>query len=300
MLANRLFPPAIGSIVLMLLLFPSGRGLGGRWTWIERAIALLVVAIGVIDLFRDAPLQLSMPLTILNPDTRSIPNPLALHGAAGAIISAVAFIAGSWTIPTVLVGPLSLFVRYRRSSELERAQIRWLAYAGTIALALIVASNFASDVLSNGLWAGGMVALGFLPIAIALAIFRYRLYDIDLIINRTLVYGALSAVLAATYFLSVLAFETVLRPLTGGSEVAVALSTLAVVALFAPLRTRIQAAVNRRFFRSRYDAARTLDSFAVRLRDEVDLDAVRADLIGSVRQTMAPAHLSLWLRERAR
>jgi len=299
-LANRLFPPAIGSIVLMLLLFPSGRGLGGRWTWIERAIALLVVAIGVIDLFRDAPLQLSMPLTILNPDTRSIPNPLALHGAAGAIISAVAFIAGSWTIPTVLVGPLSLFVRYRRSSELERAQIRWLAYAGTIALALIVASNFASDVLSNGLWAGGMVALGFLPIAIALAIFRYRLYDIDLIINRTLVYGALSAVLAATYFLSVLAFETVLRPLTGGSEVAVALSTLAVVALFAPLRTRIQAAVNRRFFRSRYDAARTLDSFAVRLRDEVDLDAVRADLIGSVRQTMAPAHLSLWLRERAR
>jgi len=295
-LANRLFPPAIGCTVLMLLFFPSGQGLGGRWTWIERAIALLVVAIGVIDLFRDAPLQLSMPLTLLNPDTGSIPNPLALHGPAAAIISAVAFIAGSWTIPTVLVGPLSLFVRYRRSSELERAQIRWLAYAGTIALALIVASNFASGALSNGLWAGGIVALGFLPIAIALAIFHYRLYDIDLLINRTIVYGATTAAIATTFWVGILALQRLLSPVTSGSEPAIAASTLVSLALFQPVRRRMQEAVDRRFDRSRYDAARTVDAFADQLRDEVDLDALRTELLGAVSRTMAPAHASLWLR----
>jgi hypothetical protein len=136
--ADKLFPPALGCIVLMLLFFPSGRGLGGRWSWVERAIALVVIAVAVIELLTDEPLQLGSPLVLGGPDTiaRSIPNPLALQGAAASIISAVAFITYSWTIPLVLVGPLSLFVRYRRSSELERAQIRWLAYGGTIALAL--------------------------------------------------------------------------------------------------------------------------------------------------------------------
>ncbi len=132
--------------------------------------------------------------------------------------------------------------------------------------------------------------------AAGIAILRYRLYDIDLLINRTLVYGATSAGLLATYVLSVLTLSTLLRPLTGSSDLAVAGSTLAVVALFGPLRQRIQRAVDRRFSRSRYDAQRTVDAFATRLRDQVDLDALSTELVGVVRETVHPAHAGLWLR----
>jgi hypothetical protein len=142
---------------------------------------------------------------------------------------------------------------------------------------------------------GSIVQLA-LPAAVAIAVLRYRLYDIDVLINRSLVYGALSATLAATYFATVVLFQTVLRPVVSGSELAVAVSTLATLALAQPLRRRIQDAVDRRFSRSRYDAARTLDDFGVRLRDEVDLDAVRAELVDAVQQTVHPAHASVWLR----
>jgi len=135
-----------------------------------------------------------------------------------------------------------------------------------------------------------------LPAAIGVAILRYRLYDIDLLINRTLVYGALSAALLATYVLSVLALSALLRPLTGSSDLAVAGSTLAVVAAFGPLRARLQSLVDRRFYRARYDAARTVDAFAARLRDQVDLDALSGELVGVVHDTVRPAHASLWLR----
>jgi hypothetical protein len=137
-----------------------------------------------------------------------------------------------------------------------------------------------------------------LPVAIAVAVFRYRLYDIDVLIERTLVYGALSATVGLTYWLLVLVLQSALRPITGGGELAVAASTLATLALVQPLRTRIQHAVDRRFYRARYDAQRTLDEFAVHLSDEVELESVRAQLIGAAAQTMSPAHASLWLRER--
>ena len=133
-----------------------------------------------------------------------------------------------------------------------------------------------------------------------IAILRYRLYDIDVLINRTLVYGATVATLGALYVGTIVGLQTVLRPLTQGNELAVALSTLGVVALFDPVRSRIQRGVDRRFYRSRYDATRTLDSLALRLRDQVDLDALQGELLSAVRDTMQPAHASLWLRERAR
>jgi len=148
----------------------------------------------------------------------------------------------------------------------------------------------------------GGVALATVGAAVAIyfAILRRRLYDIDLLINRTLVYGATSAAIALTFFGGIVVLQALLRPLTSGSEYAIAASTLVSFALFQPVRRRVQSAVDRRFDRSRYDAARTLDAFAVRLRDEVDLDAVRADLIGVIFKTMRPAHASVWLRERAR
>jgi hypothetical protein len=145
----------------------------------------------------------------------------------------------------------------------------------------------------------GVAVLG-VPVATGIAILRHRLYDIDLLINRTLVYGATSAAIGATFFGGIIALQTLLRPLTAGSELSVAISTLASFALFQPIRRRVQGTVDRRFDRSRYDAGRTLEVFADRLRDEVDLDALRDDLLGAVRQTMAPTHASLWLRERAR
>jgi hypothetical protein len=138
--------------------------------------------------------------------------------------------------------------------------------------------------------------LGLLPVAMGIAITRYHLYDIDALINRTVVYGATSAAIALTFFAGLVVLQTVLRPLTSGSELAIAASTLVSFALFQPVRRRLQSAVDRRFDRSRYDAARTLDAFTVRLRDEVDLDAVRADLISVIYKTVRPAHASVWLR----
>ncbi|HAL25188.1 MAG TPA: hypothetical protein DCP25_00405 [Chloroflexi bacterium] len=191
---------------------------------------------------------------------------------------------------------MSLFIRYRRSSAVEREQIKWLAYSGTLAFVLIVLGNAIPGDLGTWLFPLAFVVLGTLPIAIAIAIFRYRLYDIDVLIRRTLVYAAVSAVLLAAYIGGVALFQTILAPFIAGNGVAVAISTLAVVALFQPVRRRIRAAVDRRFYRSRYDAERTLDAFAGRLRDEVDLESVRADLLQAVRETVQPAHASVWLR----
>jgi hypothetical protein len=143
-----------------------------------------------------------------------------------------------------------------------------------------------------------LLAIDLIPISVAIAILRYRLYDIDLLIKRTLVYGATTAAIGVSFFVGLVALQAGLRPLTSGSEVAVAASTLFSFALFQPIRRRVQDAVNRRFDRARYNAARTVDSFAD--RDEVDLIELRADLLGEVQLTMAPAHVSLWLRERPR
>jgi hypothetical protein len=140
------------------------------------------------------------------------------------------------------------------------------------------------------------LAIAAIPIAVAIAPLREHLYDIDALINRALVYGATTASIAIAFFSGIVVLQALLRPVTGGSEIAVAASTLASVALVQPLRKRAQSFVDRRFYRSRYDAARTLDEFSVRLRDEVDLDAVRAELVGVVRDTVQPTHAGVWLR----
>ncbi|HTH71288.1 MAG TPA: hypothetical protein VL493_08390 [Candidatus Saccharimonadales bacterium] len=291
-IAAALFTPALSFAVLMLLFFPSGRGLGGRWTWVERFFVVFVAVLIGANFLKDVPIE----IPVENGRSIVFANPFAANGLFGQIMTALGHLGDSWSVPLVLVGPLSLFVRYRRSDPVERHQIKWLAYTGTVSLALIVASNLTGGDLSNWLWVTGACLLGLLPIAIALAIFRYRLYDIDVLIRRTVIYATVSAMLLATYVAVVALLEFVLAPVTGGSGVAVAISTLAVVALFQPLRRRIQGAVDHRFYRAKYDADRTVDAFAARLREQVDLGELRADLLGAVGETLRPASASVWLR----
>jgi len=197
-------------------------------------------------------------------------------------------------ILVVLASGAELVVRFRRAHGVERQQLKWVASSGmfcALAFGVMVASGTpkASQVLM-------VAAFTSMPIAIGIAITRYRLYDIDVLINRALVYGSTTASIALAFFAGIVVLQALLRPLTSGSEVAVAVSTLISVALFQPLRQRVQDAVDGRFYRSRYDAARTLDTFSIRLRDQVALDAVRGDLLEAVRETVQPAHAALWLR----
>ena len=203
-------------------------------------------------------------------------------------------------------------IRFRRSRGVERLQLKWFAYAGLLALAGLMlapvsvllggaqsgeAGGALVDVLGPIGWFTALFAIVLgIPAATGVAILRHRLYDIDLVINRTLVYGALTVTLLAAYLGSVLLLQLALSGLTEDSGLAVAASTLAVAALFRPARRRIQAAVDRRFYRRKYDAARTLERFGTRLRDEVDLDALGSELSGVVAETMQPASVSLWLR----
>jgi hypothetical protein len=191
---------------------------------------------------------------------------------------------------------ISLFVRFRRARGDERQQIKWFASAAALTLAwIIVAEEQSGEIVALS----GLLVIASIPVATGIAILRYRLYDIDRIINRTLVYGSLTAALAALYFAGVTATQAIFRALTSQEEqpqLAIVVSTLVIAALFNPLRRRIQEFIDRRFYRRKYDARKTLEAFSAKLRDETDLDALSADLVGVVDETMQPAHVSLWLR----
>jgi hypothetical protein len=241
-------------------------------------------------------------------------NPIGLEALEGPLNVLLALSLPFFPIGLVAAAA-SLAFRFRRSRGLERAQVKWLATAGAVVAAVYVAtvtSTLVTELLADNRDANvpplavrllentSVLTFGLLPWAIGAAILRYRLYDIDLVINRTLVYAALTATLAVAYLTSVLVLRVALDPFTGGSDLAVAASTLAVAALFRPLRSRIQSLVDRRFYRARYDAARTLETFAAHLRDELDLESVQRDLRGVVHDTVQPTQVSLWLRGSAR
>jgi hypothetical protein len=202
----------------------------------------------------------------------------------------------------VVTCAVALFVRYRRANATEREQIKWLLYACALFLVVYVV-GFASGLGGTASVGGYIWGVFFglsvitLPAAIGIAILKYRLYDIDLVINRTLVYGPLTATLIALYFGGIVLMQRFFDLLTGQqSTLAVVASTLLIAALFNPLRRRIQSFIDRHFYRRKYDARKILDAFSAKLRDETDLDALNDQLVGVVRETMQPAHVSLWLR----
>jgi hypothetical protein len=263
----------------MLLLFPNGQFVSSRWRlvgWIGAA-GLTLTTVGTA--FAPGPLE-DLPL---------LRNPLGVSGTTGRILDAMAGIGWLLLVVTVVLGTASQIVRFRRSSEVERQQLKWFMFATLV----LVGSLVPGVVAEAWQWAG--LGLAALPLAIGMAVLRYRLYDIDLVINRTLVYATLSAALLGVYALCVVVIPRALR-VGGDSELVVAGSTLAVAALFQPLRRRIQGFIDRRFYRRKYDAARTVEAFSSRLRNEVDLEAMRADLLAAVQDTMQPRRVSLWLR----
>jgi hypothetical protein len=288
-LGQWIWAPGLGlSLVFLPLLFPDGHPPSHRWRpvgWLGGlSIGLTVVSSTILLWPERGPALLTgdeNPSHVVNVLVGFIALPLMLLAGLGAVIS--------------------LFVRFRRTRGHERQQIKWFASAA--ALTLVCISVFGQSTL-RGL-PGVIVALSFLlvipsiPIATGIAILRYRLYDIDLIINRTLVYGSLSASLALVYFGGVATTQAIFRALTGQEQqpqLAVVVSTLAIAALFMPLRRRIQSFIDSRFYRRKYDARKTLEAFSAKLKDETDLDALSGDLVGVVRETMQPAHVSLWLR----
>ena len=280
--------------VLLPLRFPDGRLPSPRWRPFLRA-ALAAIAMAIVGTaFGSARTEWG--------DGNTVDNPLALGGTAGDVLATLGS-AGTALFTLAVLGALAgVATRFRRSRGLERQQLKLFALVVTLMLVGLITAGLSTlgPALEPAGIAGWMLFLTSLviglPLAIGTAILRHRLYDIDVVINRALVYGVLTATLALTYLSCVLLFQLALAPLTEASDVAVACSTLAVAALFRPARSRVQAAVDRRFYRRRYDAARTLEAFSLRLRDELDVDALGADLRKVVREAMDPAHVSLWLR----
>jgi hypothetical protein len=287
------------AILVMGLIFPTGSLLSRRWVGVLVPLIVGVVANAVARAFAPRPILLPYALTA-RPDVLStIPNPAGVSGPVGDFLLALFPVLDATLLPLVLLCLLGIVVRFVRSRGIERLQVKWFVYAMSLSLGFFIAAGtLPRGTPSDVAWFLGVMSEGLIPIAVGIAILRHRLYDIDTLINRTAVYGATTAAIAATFFLGLVALQPVLRPITNGSDLAVAAATLLSFGLFQPIRRRVQDAIDRHFDRSRYDAARTLELFAERLRDEVDLDTLGADLLGAVRQTMAPAHASLWLRER--
>jgi uncharacterized membrane protein len=268
---------------LLVLLFPNGRPSSRRWWWVA------CLAVAGTTLKTSSEMFLPGPLA----ETPNVTNPFGVE-TAGSILQPLGRGGYALLALGIVATALSMVLRFRRARGEEHQQLKWFASAAVVlAIAFLLSIIFPSGVLED------LVALLFagLPVAAGIAILRHHLYDIDRIINRALVYGTLTAALALVYALSVVALQQGFLSLTGQtSQLAVVASTLAIAALFGPLRRRIQEVVDRSFYRTRYDAARTLEAYSARLRDDADLDSLASDLIGAVHETVRPEHASLWLR----
>ncbi|MDQ3910489.1 MAG: hypothetical protein M3305_01625 [Actinomycetota bacterium] len=299
-LTEWLWIPAVGLLGIYLpLLFPDGRLPSRRWrplAWFAGAVILLVSAATILT---------PGPLPDLGEGVR---NPFGLEGQpwladAGIVLLPLFFLC-------ILASALSPILRYRRSGGEQREQIKWLAFAASLAGLGLMSSLVSTLIFAPGTFTGAeqplllgllqdavTISYASIPVAMGFAVLKYRLYDIEVVINRTLVYGSLTAMLILVYVCGVISLQYLLRLLTGQeSNLAIVVSTLGIAALFNPLRRRIQSFVDRRFYRRKYDAAKTLEAFGIKLREETDLESISDDMMAVVKQTMQPAHISLWLR----
>jgi hypothetical protein len=298
-ISDWIWVPAVGLLgTYVLLLFPDGRLPSKRWrplAWLSGAVILLL-SVGVM--LAPGPLD----------NLGGVRNPFGVEGADWLTVAAFVLLP---LLPLcMLASALSLVLRYRRSGGEERQQIKWIAFAASVVVVVYAIAMIASFAFPAESWttAGSVWWLNLLtyavlssftlvPIAVGIAVLKYRLYEIDIIINRALVYVSQTATLVALYLGGVVLLQRLFVLLTGQrSTLAVVASTLLIAALFNPMRHRIQAFIDRRFYRRKYDAAKTLESFSAKLRDETDLDALSDNLVVAVRETMQPARVSLWLR----
>jgi len=297
-LTEGMWVPGIGLMgTFLILLYPDGHLPSPRWrpvAWLS-AITLVVVML-VIDF---------LPSKMSEGPVPDMTNPIGWEAGEGVLT--VLLIVFLPLVPiSILACATGLVTRFRRARGVERQQLKWLATAGAVvaflylltmvSVLLIKSTALTQTPVLDFLQNAALLSFVLLPVAIGMAILRHGLYEIDVVIKRTLVYAVLTATLLGIYLGSVLLLQLLLSPLTEKSDFAVAGSTLAAAALFGPVRRRIQLTVDRRFYRSKYDAARTVDEFAARLRHQVDLDAVGADLRGVVHASVQPAHVTLWIR----
>ncbi len=287
---NLTVPPCFGLIAVALMLFPDGRLPSPRWR--PAAAIALAGSAGEILGYAMRPGPLDDPYL-------SVTNPWGVEGGF-TLFDTISSLGWPAMGLGCVLAAAAMRSRLRHAQGLEREQLKWVAFAAAIAglmIAVDIASFFWVDATElNGLRVVALgIAFSIIPAAAGVAILRYRLFDIDVVINRAIVYGVLTASLAVVYLGSILLLQVVLRSFTSGSGLAVAASTLAAAALVRPGRAQIQDIVDRRFYRRKYDAARTLDDFGARLRDEIDLKALQNDLLSVVAETMQPAHVTLWL-----
>lgn len=285
-LADVIWLPSVAvATTFLFLLFPDGRLLSRRWrpvAW-AAAVGTSLVALSV----------LLEPTLYEHPDIRA---PFALPKAAEPALGLAATIGFFLWAGATLTAVVSLVLRLRRAHGEQRLQIKWVAFAALTAV-LVLVPTFILET-PEPLESLEALALLAIPTSVGVAILKYRLYDIDRIINRTLVYGALTALLVGVYIGGAVGLGALARSITGqeNNSLVIAASTLAVAALFGPARRRIQEFIDRRFYRRKYDAVRTLEAFSARLREEVDLDSLTGELVGVVQETIQPSHVSLWLR----
>lgn len=298
LVGSVIWPMNLANGVLLLLLFPNGKTLSPRWRYVVWALCALLLVVVSGQIVYPGPLE----------SGGKVPNPLGVPALAG--YSAFAMNDAYTPLPVLVVlAVVSLILRYRRSALMERQQIKWFVFGAAVMVAVVTAGIGVSGLIATGpddpvanalgnvTFALGVLAL---PIGAGVGVVRYRLYDIDILIKRTLIYGSLTAILAGLYFALVIGAQQLTHVITGQraaqQPVAIVLSTLLIAALVQPLRAWLQRTIDRRFYRSRYDAAKTVAAFSASLRSEVDLGQLNAHLLAVIEETMRPAHVSLWMR----